>query len=148
MKKKVTYILIVTIMKKFYLIQGVIFQEGSFFSLGNKLEIGVAVKIHKAMFYAMFHAVVGSSDDEKEVFCGQMNDKWGDSEITDFKMSKKELSFTKKYENRPPINYFFNIKAGNVWMGRYTGADCGKGTSKCIVTPVNEYFFKPTLLSH
>lgn len=144
MKKKVTYN--ITIMKEIYSIQGIIFQEGSVFGLGHKPGIGTAVTIQKAMLYSMFHAVVGPSDDGKTL-CGHMNDQWGDSEITNFKISEEEMSFTKKYANRPPINYLFQPSSNknSVWLGKYIGFDCGKGVAKCIVVPIDENFFEPTI---
>lgn len=134
------------IMEKFYTIQGIIFQQGRIFGLGNKLGIGTAVKIQEAMIYAMFHAVIGPSE-EGESFCGHMSDRWGNSAITNFKISDEELSFTKHYEDRPPINYLYGKKDGNVWFGGYAGINCGRGISKCVVLPINEYFFDPNFIT-
>jgi len=133
-------------MKKLYSIQGIIFQQGYVFGLGNKPRVEIAVKIQETMIYAMFQAVVGPSE-EDESFCGHMNDKWGNSKITNFKISDEVLSFTKMYKNRPPINYFYDKKDGDVWFGGYIGIDCGRGISKCIVVPINEYFFDPEFIT-
>jgi hypothetical protein len=129
--------------KKLYSLQGIIFQKGDFFSLGEKPGIGTAVKIEQAINYGMFHAIVGPSEEDPEILLGHMHDRWGYSVITNFILSDNELSFTKKYSGRPPIYYVFVEKNGNAWHGTYEGVDCGKGTSKCFIIETDESFFDP-----
>jgi len=128
--------------KKLFSIQGILFQEGHALGLGDKPGVGLAVKIQKAMVYAIYHGVVGPSEDG-ESFCGQMHDRYGDSEISELLIGDTFLQFTKKYQNRPPILYSFREKNGNVWIGTWMGDDCGVGKSKCIVTQIEESFFDP-----
>ncbi len=129
--------------KQLYLIQGIIFQNGNILGTAYKPGIGVAVSIQKVMIYAICNGIVGPSA-VKEIYNGHMTDKWGESGITDFKISDTELSFTKNYANRPPIEYYFDKKEGNIWLGSYQGRDCGTGDSKFIVTEINESFFEPS----
>jgi len=127
-------------MKKLYLIQGIIFQNGNLLGTSYKPGIGIAVTIQKSMLFGIFNGIVGPSVLEG-VYGGHMNDKWGESGITDFQIIDDELSFSKHYKDRPPINYFFNKKENNTWIGSYQGKDCGTGYSKCIITEVDESFF-------
>jgi hypothetical protein len=129
--------------EKLYSLQGIIFQKGLVLGLGEKSGIGIAVKIQQAINYGMFHAIVGPSEEDPKILCGHMSDRWGNSKITDFKISEEELSFTKWYENRPPIDYTFVFKKENVYHGVYEGDDCGTGLCKCIVNEINKSFFDP-----
>ncbi len=128
-------------MKKLYLIQGIIFQNDHVLGIGYKPDIGTAVTIQKAMLYAVFNGVIGPLNEEGD-YGGEMNDKWGESSITNFKISDTELSFTKQYKNRPPIEYLFDEKEGSTWIGTYQGQDCGTDDSKCFVTEIDESFFE------
>ena len=127
--------------QKFYSIQGFIFQEGNILAIGIKSGSGASFNLEKAMARAVFSSIVGPSEEEN-VFCGNMSDIWGDSEIKDFKINTVELSFTKYYANRPPIFYSFKKGESNTWIGGYSGEDCGKGTSKCLVNEIDESFFQ------
>lgn len=39
--------------------------------------------------------------------------------------------------------YYFSKEKGNIWFGYYDGKDCGKGTSKCILTEIDKSFLTP-----
>jgi len=129
-------------MKTLYSIQGIIFQHGHVFGTAQKPGIGTAVTINDAIIFAMFHGIVGRDQIEPDMFCGQMNDKWGASDITEFQLSDTELKFKKCYRSRPEIQYLFTQKEGDVWIGEYSGRDCGRGQTKCIITPITESFFE------
>ncbi len=131
--------------EKLYSLQGIIFQRGYAFGLGQKPGIGTAVKIMQTINHGMFHAIIGPSEENPKELCGQMNDCWGQSKITNFQITDEELSFTKWYERRPPIDYVFTNKKENVWHGMYEGEDCGMGTCKCIVNEIDELFFEPMM---
>jgi len=73
--------------KTLYSIQGIIFQEGVAYGTGYKLGVGIAVTIQKAMNFAVCQGIVGPDENKSEVFCGSMNDMWGDSVITDFQIA-------------------------------------------------------------
>ncbi len=126
-----------------YSLQGIIFQQGHAFGIGHKPGIGAAVRIEKAFNYGMFHAVVGPSEENSEELCGHMNDRWGQSKITNFQISEEGVSFTKWYTNRPPIDYVLSNKKENIWIGTWEGEDCGTGVCKCIVNEIDESFFNP-----
>lgn len=128
---------------KLYSLQGIIFQQGYAFGLGQKPGIGTAVKIQKAFNYGMFQAIIGQSEENENELCGHMSDRWGQSKITNFKLDDKELSFTKWYDRRPPIDYVFTDKKENVWLGNWEGEDCGTGPCKCVVAEIDESFFDP-----
>lgn len=129
--------------EKLYALQGIIFQKGFSFAIGEKPGIGTAAKIEQTFNYGMFHAVIGPSSENPEILCGHMSDRWGNSIITDFMISEKELSFAKRYTNRPAIHYIFGNKEDGTWKGIYEGPDCGRGTCKCVVIEINESFFDP-----
>ena len=133
-------------MKKLYLIQGIIFQRGHVFGLSYKSGIGTAATIQSATIHAICNGIVGEDDDDlmndDGYLSGEMNDKWGHSQITLFKLTDTTLNFAKHYANRPPIFYSFDKKEGNVWIGKYQGNDCGTGQSKFIITPIDEFFFE------
>ncbi len=126
-------------MNTIYLIQGIIFQTGPLFSTRNKPGIDTAVFVQEAMHHGIFNGAVGG-DEHAESFSGEMTDKWGNSKITDFIINGNKLTFVKKYERRPGINYEFT-KKGDIWYGSYDGPDCGTGKSKCVLTPVDESFW-------
>ncbi len=131
--------------KQFYSLQGIIFQEGNQFETGFKPSIGIAVIIQKVMNYSMLHGIVSTNDDSNlHILSGVMADQWGQSIIHNFIMNENGISFTKVYDQRLPINYWFREKKGDIWYGAYTGTDCGKGTAKLIVTPIDESFFFPS----
>ncbi len=134
--------------RNLYALQGIIFQQGKIFGTAYDQSIGIVATIKDAMIFAMFHGIVGSSKDNEKGFCGSMNDKWGESKITNFRLSDSELSFTKQYlikgmpyTGRPVIEYVFDKKEGGIWFGTYSGQDCGEGKSKCVVTKIKESFF-------
>lgn len=131
--------------KKIYLLQGIIFQEGYVFGLGYKTRIGFAATSNKAMRFSLFQGVVGSSSIDSSNYFGNMVDKWGESDITNFSMNESEniLTFEKHYPNRPLIKYFFDKKEGQTWLGTYKGSDSGSGSAKLIVTESDEGFFIP-----
>jgi len=129
--------------KQLYSLHGIIFQAGMVFGTATKPGVGLAVTLEKAMMYSMFHSVVGLEDEHEDEYSGTMTDKWGYSAITHFKMTDSEISFQKQYDRRPPITYSFMKKEGDVWHGTYSGRDCGEGTSKLTVVPIDESFFYP-----
>ena len=127
-------------MKKIFLIQGILFQDGEILGIGLDDEIGERVKVQKIMRYAIYHGIFSAT--KAGDVLGVMSDKYGESEIFNITLSKQELSFDKKYKNRPLIHYSFSKKDGNIWIGEFRGPDCGIGKSKCIITEVNESFFE------
>lgn len=129
--------------QQFYSLQGIIFQKGHAFGTAQKPGIGTAVIMQDVMNYSMFHSVVGVDENHPNTFSGGMSDRWGQSAITEFIMNENGISFTKQYSGRPPIRYSFRENKDNIWYGTYLGSDCGSGTTKLIVTPIDESFFTP-----
>lgn len=129
--------------EQLYSLQGIIFQKGHTFGTAHKPGVGIAVTMQEAVNYSMFHAVVSTDEYEPQTLSGHMSDRWGQSTITEFIMNENGISFKKEYGGRPPIRYSFREKKDDIWYGTYTGPDCGTGTTKLIVTPINELFFTP-----
>jgi hypothetical protein len=128
---------------RLYLVQGIIFQQGHTFGLGNKPGIGTAVTIQNAMHFALCNGIMGSDEETPDLYGGVLNDRWGDSDISEGSLTETELKFTKRYKNRSPIYYVFNKKVENVWYGTYSGKDSGTGSSKIILTEINSSFLEP-----
>lgn len=58
-------------------------------------------------------------DPKNTEFDGELIDIWGNSYIEGkLRLKKKELWFTKTYQNRPAIEYFFEKHRG-LWIGEY-----------------------------
>lgn len=75
-----------------------------------------------------------------------MMDSFGESQITNFTLSKGILAFTKQYQNRPPIKYKLELTTrpwGSWYKGQYNGKDCKNGFAHCVVNVVDEEFFQP-----
>lgn len=89
----------------------------------------------------MFHAVIGPNDEDPEIMSGNMSDPWGQSLIHDFTFSENAISFKKQYQRRPLIDYLFKEKKDGVWIGTWSGPDCGIGKAKMIITPLDQTFF-------
>jgi hypothetical protein len=127
-------------MEKVYLLQGVFFQGVWNPQLAYKPDFGLDVIIEKGVDYTMYQAIVGPENNTANTFSGMMSDRYGYSVINDVQMSETELKFTKYYTRRPPIEYSFKEKIGEMWIGTYGGPDCGRGIARCIVTEVDASF--------
>lgn len=127
-------------MKKLLSIQGVFFQGVFDPFIAQKPGIGTAVALRKIVEYSMYYAIVYPHDTHDDIFVGAMSDRYGYSTITELKISDTELSFTKTYDGRPPIYYSFTKTSDNTWEGTWQGTDCGNGTSRCIITEIDESF--------
>ena len=128
-------------MNKIYLLQGIIFQNGSIYGIGNKPGIGSAATIKPAMIFAMFHGIVGPN--VLNELTGEMSDKWGESSITNFELTENTLTYIKHYNCRPPIHYSFTKKEDGSWSGKYSGIDCGEGEANIHVVETFESFLSP-----
>lgn len=128
-----------------YLLQGVFFFEDSSLGIGYDLLIGERATIQTFQAYATFQAVISPYVDGCEGFGGGMSDRFGESLLSDVKISEKKISFAKQYKNRPPIYYQFENKGGKGtwWEGTYKGKDTGEGLAHCLVQIVNNSFFMP-----
>lgn len=94
----------------------------------------------------MYYAILGSDEDEPSKISGTMNDCWGESTLTQFLLTETKLSFTKRYNHRPEIFYdFVKSKEEGIWIGEWSGLDCGKGTSKCWLVTLEESIFEIAL---
>ncbi len=129
--------------KSTYLLQGVFFFEDIGFCIGHDPEIGERVVIGKCQAYALFNAVISSFADGRPGLGGVMMDRFGTSRLRNIILSKVKISFTKQYENRPPIFYNFESKdaKGGWWKGTYQGKDCGEGLAHCFIKIVDSAFF-------
>lgn len=108
--------------KKLYFVNGIIFQKG--------------------VPPVIYNGIIEPKKDQPESLYGNMIDRWGESKITKFQLNETELKFSKQYHGRPIIDYHFTKKEENIWVGGYSGIDCGEGESKCVVTCIDESFFE------
>ena len=132
-------------MKKIYLLQGIIFQKGHSVSLGFDSIIGTRATRTPSVHFTIFHGIVWQTEDDQEMFEGLMyNDRWGDSEITDFKYTSGKIKFKKRYKNgnRESIEYVFTKKEDCFWYGTYTSDDHGTDNVTLTITETTEEFFK------
>jgi hypothetical protein len=93
-------------MEKIYLINGLIFQHGHvFYSIDEMSGIGDAVKMQTALMYASFIGVISNKVSDPTQLVGVANDRWGEAIITDFVITDKKITFTKKYRDRKDLIY-------------------------------------------
>lgn len=125
--------------------EGIIFQKGHAFGTALDPEIGIRARIQEFLNYGVFHSIIFSTPDaDLSKVCGEMQDKWGSSEITEFQLNENHLQFVKTYKNRPAgIQYHFSKGENDLWIGRYTGIQTGKGTAKLYLREITADFFQP-----
>lgn len=128
-------------LNKIYFIEGIFFQVGDIYSKGHNPGTLCLEIIQDSLTHCIYHGIVFSIDYHERFFEGCMVDLFGKSVITDFEISINELKFKKKYAEKPIINYSFNKKEGNIWIGEFSGEHCGLGDSKCIITQFEKSFF-------
>jgi hypothetical protein len=128
-----------------YLIQGLFFQNRQWLGLGYKPADGVVAVIRNGLCQFMYAGAIWQ--DPAHVMgglTGHMLDTFGNSILSDIYIDDGVIRFKKKYDSRPDtIQYVFEKKDGNSWVGEYTGSAVGKGISRCVLTEVSDEFFLP-----
>lgn len=118
-----------------HLIQGFFYQKHSWLDIAHRSEVegGAGVVIKGGLCRFMYSGVIFPNPEEPDKLIGEMSDHFGESELLGVKITEEEVSFTKKYLQRPDyIKYTFR-KEGELWVGEYTGSAVGRGDSKCVV---------------
>ncbi len=131
-----------------YLIQGIFFQERHGIGLGFDQAGELAATWQPSMNYRFFSGGFGPDPENDKVMKGALTEATGPSDIVNIKLTKKRLTFTKKYPGRKDVIWYtFEKQPGGTWNGTYTGHAVGTGETNCIVTPVPDNFFAPTPVS-
>lgn len=128
-----------------FLINGIYFQNIRQLGVSYRSEIegGASVVINEALFRSMFFGTIFPHPHFASVFNGEMLDFAGQSVLFDARITRKKLTFTKKYKHRPDtINYAFERKDG-LWVGQYSGEVVGTGHAQCILTKAPDDLFLP-----
>jgi len=125
-----------------FLIQGLFFTEDYALGIGFDPEIGERVIMKPAMFRTMFAGIIKL--DEGGNGEGALFDYYGDSILTNIKLTEEKLNFVKKYNNRNDIICYKLKKVAGLWVGFYNGQATGKGAVRCILQATDEKFFLPS----
>ncbi len=126
-----------------YLIHGIYFYEASLPGIGYKPGIGEAVIMRHGNCYSLFSGVIApllNSTPDKNEYGGNLTDYFGESFLTDVKISTNKLSFKKTYKDSKNILKYSFKKEGDVWLGSYKGKNI-KGLAKCFLQKIDESFF-------
>ena len=128
-----------------YLIQGVFFHPQSSLRIGRDDAIGERVHIEQWLCYFMYAGAFGPDPERGGVMRGRMNDRFGDSTLTNIIMTGDGLRFTKQYDGRKEfIHYAFQKGDGGTLIGGFDGPGNMSGESKCVLAQVPDNFFAPT----
>ncbi len=89
----------------------------------------------KSTLYYHFAGMIHPEEDGRR---GMLNDKFGDSFLTDVVVTETEVRFTKTYEGRTdPIHYTLKKKSDSIfWTGHYDGEKTGSDQVNCLITEV------------
>ncbi len=127
-----------------HLIQGVLFQKVSKNRLAfSRVTQEPFLMLRCVIVHSMYMGMFGPDPNPpgKSVLAGRMNDHYGNSILTDIKITDSELSFTKKYDHREDLIYYkFRKQEDGTWKGAYKGKATGHGKSRCILTSVSPSF--------
>ena len=130
-----------------YLIQGVFFQSLVGLDL-QTLETGKAVVLTQ-LVGSMFCGVLESN---RKNFAseGFTFDVYGKAGLDEIRIADNTLSFVKQYSHRPDtIEYSYAKLNDGTWVGGWAmklqGEELARGETRCIIPPVTERFFEPTV---
>lgn len=131
-----------------FLIQGMFFQNNHWLGLETRPIDGVVTMIYSGLCQYMFAGAMWQ--DPNHVLgdlTGHMQDSFGNSVLSDIRISESEVTFTKAYDRKEDlIRYTFKRQEGQIWIGEYEGEACGTGVSSCIITKVDSEFFQPDFI--
>ncbi len=123
-------------------IQGYFFQRRQVLDLarGEERAKGHEVIVVDGTFNYMFAGVIYT--DESGALCGYMRDAAGTSILYNIAVTKDQIRFTKRYNDRPDeILYTFWL-ADQFWTGKFAGSEVGEGRATCIITEPPEALFE------
>jgi hypothetical protein len=90
--------------------------------------------------YTMFNAIIAPSTESS--YGGKMYDEQkGWSDITEFKISDKTLTFKKHYPNSTGFDYLFDKCPDGTYLGTWTNMFNGTGKARCCLTEIDESCF-------
>lgn len=131
-------------MARAWLLQGFFFQLQYPIGLELDLEgnpIGVVLQDMIGQF--MFAGSIWEDAMIPGEMLGAMQDKIGDSRLSEIEFTEDHLKFVKQYDHRlDPITYEFH-RSGSIWVGKYDGPATGTGGARVVLTPVDATFFTP-----
>ncbi len=128
-------------MKK--IISGMFLQEVLLPAIGYDTGIGEVVVIQPKQLQQMFTGVIFPREEIHlyDGVNGYIFDAYGVAFVYSFEENETSLSFTKQYMNRQDsIDYHFNKKEGNEWIGTFNGKATGAGYSSCVINVVSDKF--------
>ena len=131
--------------KNVYIVQGLFYMDRQTYGIGQKPGIGEAVYLTNDLFHTLFSGVIAQEPyHQMGPLYGALQDQFGISNLTDVELSDDVFTFTKQYEKRKDtIQYSFEKKLGQLWIGTLEGAVAGSGFAKCLITSVKKDFFEP-----
>lgn len=134
----------------FYLLQGVFFQGRRFLGIDFRPVEGIVPVLKEGILTSMFSGAISSRCEDSAGLVGSLVDQYGESILTNVYLEPNRVdpvrfSFTKQYTHREDlIDYVFEKKVGNVWVGQWKGSAVGSGVAKCKLTEVtDDDFFDP-----
>jgi len=132
-----------------YFINGVFFQDQEWLSLDCVAIEGNVVVIKRGLCRFIFSGIIEPTEETvlgSPVMVGRTMDQFGMAHLTNISLSDDRLSFVKKYDNRKDlILYSFAREDEGLWIGEYDGELTGKGSARCVLTPVPDQMFASTV---
>ena len=114
-----------------FLVQGFFYQDSHSLTI-----VGGAPAFYPVKKFDMFMGMFGKNPENPDEMHGRMNDKYGDSIITDIRLDKNRFSFLKKYKSREDTIRFRFQKSGSIWVGTFQGKAVRRGIAQCVVSRV------------
>jgi hypothetical protein len=126
--------------KKLFLIQGIFFYESTTPGVGYRPGIGEVMVMRDGKYYSLFNGIIAPIIGDETQYGGNLSDYFGQSTISDVRISDRGLSFNKKYNDSEKIIKYTFKKMGELYIGSYKGQKI-KGIARCILNEINEEFF-------
>jgi hypothetical protein len=131
-------------LSELYLIQGVFFQERQSLEVAHLPVEGAVAVVRDCLHHFMFAGIL-EVDPEKVLsgYRGAMQDYFGESQVSNGRLTEDTLYFTKKYQHRSDtIEYKLTKEDSRTWVGEYNGLVTGTGRVRCLLTPITSDFFR------
>jgi hypothetical protein len=127
------------------LIQGFFWQHREWIETGMDQMGDVAAMVASGRCRFMFAGTIfPASGNVLDTLVGDMTDDFGRSTLSEVILMPREVTFVKKYDDRPAvINYRF-VRDGGIWIGEFAGGEVRLGKARCVITEVPDIFFRPS----
>lgn len=114
------------------LIQGIFFQDPDepieLVELGQNKRLLLRATVGQYMFCGS----IWEDPDEPGVLTGCLQDAFGISILSQITITPELVRYRKRYEKRrDEILYTFDQRDGDSWVGTYSGAQTGRGITRC-----------------